>query len=186
MTAIAERHTAQTTAPAVTYESTETTAQKSARYVFGGARLALGFTFLWAFVDKVFGFGFATPGGKGWIDGGNPTKGFLSGSKGPFADFYHNIAGTAFANLSFMFALLAIGLALMLGIGMRIAAVAGAILYVMMWSVALPPTANPFLDEHLILAAMLVGLALIGAGNTIGFGAYWAKRPVVERLPWLR
>jgi thiosulfate dehydrogenase [quinone] large subunit len=182
MTAIAERPGAKTTAPAVP----ETTAQKAARYVFAGVRLALGFTFLWAFIDKIFGFGFATPSGKGWIDGGNPTKGFLSGSEGPFADFYHNLAGTGFANWAFMIGLLGIGLALFLGIGMRIAAVAGTVLYLMMWSVALPPTTNPFLDDHLINAGVLVGLALIGAGNTLGFGTYWAKLPIVKRLPWLK
>jgi len=190
MTAIAERHSAQTTAPAVPETIAaavpETTAQRAAMYVFAGVRLALGFTFLWAFVDKIFGFGFATPGGKGWIDGGNPTKGFLSGSEGPFAGFYHNLAGTTFANWSFMIALLGIGLALTLGIGMRIAAVAGTLLFVMMWSVALPPATNPFLDDHLILAGSLIGLTLLGAGATIGFGTYWAKLPIVQRLPWLK
>ena len=33
-------------------------------------RILYGLTFLWAFIDKVFGFGYATPSGKGWIDGG--------------------------------------------------------------------------------------------------------------------
>ena len=40
-------------------------------------RIAFGLEFLWAFVDKVFGFGYATPSGKGWIDRGDPTAGFL-------------------------------------------------------------------------------------------------------------
>ena len=186
MTATSERHTVRTTAPAVGIEKTETTAQKAARYVWAGVRLALGFTFLWAFVDKVFGFGFATPAERAWINGGNPTKGFLSGSEGPFEGFYHTIAGTGFANWAFMLALLGIGLALTLGIGMRIAAAAGATLYVMMWSVALPPETNPFLDEHLITAAVMVGLALVGAGKTIGFGKVWEKLPIVQKLPWLK
>ena len=185
MTATSERHTVRTTAPAVGIEKTETTAQKAARYVWAGVRLALGFTFLWAFVDKVFGFGFATPAERAWINGGNPTKGFLSGSEGPFEGFYHTIAGTGFANWAFMLALLGIGLALTLGIGMRIAAAAGATLYVMMWSVALPPETNPFLDEHLITAAVMVGLALVGAGKTIGLGKVWESLPIVRRLPWL-
>ena len=185
MTAMSERHTVRTTAPAVGIEKTETTAQKAARYVWAGVGLALGFTFLWAFVDKVFGFGFATPAERAWINGGNPTKGFLSGSEGPFEGFYHTIAGTGFANWAFMLALLGIGLALTLGIGMRIAAAAGATLYVMMWSVALPPETNPFMDEHLITAAVMVGLALVGAGKTIGLGKVWESLPIVRRLPWL-
>ena len=80
--------------------------------MWAGVRLALGFTFLWAFIDKVFGFGFATPSERAWINGGSPTKGFLSGSEGPFAGFYHNIAGTGFANWAFMLGLLGIGGAL--------------------------------------------------------------------------
>jgi thiosulfate dehydrogenase (quinone) large subunit len=186
MTAMSERHTVRTTAPAVGIDATGATAQKAARYVWAGVRLALGFTFLWAFVDKVFGFGFTTPSERAWINGGNPTKGFLSGAEGPFAGFYHEIAGTGFANWAFMLGLLAIGLALLLGVGMRIAAAAGAVLYVMMWSVALPPETNPFLDEHLILAGVLVGLALVGAGRTLGLGGYWERLPIVRKQPWLR
>src|SRR3954447_10955135 len=65
------------------------TAQGAGAYVWAGARLSLGWVFLWAFLDKVFGLGHETPAGKGWLDGGNPTKGFLSGgAKGAFASFY--------------------------------------------------------------------------------------------------
>ncbi|MGH3648727.1 MAG: hypothetical protein ACRDTM_16325 [Micromonosporaceae bacterium] len=64
----------------------------------------------------------ATPAGKGWLDGGSPTKGFLSGSAaGPLEDFYRTIAGTGWANTLFMLGLLGIGVALLAGIGMRIA-----------------------------------------------------------------
>src|SRR5215218_5452259 len=57
-------------------------------------RIAFGLTFLWAFVDKLFGFGYATKSGKGWIDGGDPTAGFLGkGTNGPFADFYQGLVG---------------------------------------------------------------------------------------------
>src|SRR5829696_1447309 len=41
-------------------------------------RVVLGFEFLWAFLDKTFGFGYATPSARAWIHGGSPTKGFLS------------------------------------------------------------------------------------------------------------
>ncbi|MER7459304.1 hypothetical protein [Micromonospora sp. NPDC126480] len=188
MTAIAERYTPETTAPAVGTARTETTTttHKATRYVFAGVRLAIGWTFLWAFFDKVFGFGFATPAERAWIEGGNPTKGFLSGAEGPFAGIYQNLAGTAFANWAFMLGLLGIGLAFTLGIGMRIAAAAGATLYVMMWSVALPPQNNPFMDEHLIFAAVMVGLTLIGAGKTIGLGKVWEKLAIVRKLPFLK
>jgi hypothetical protein len=40
-------------------------------------RVVLGFEFLWAFLDKTFGLGYATPAERAWINGGSPTKGFL-------------------------------------------------------------------------------------------------------------
>jgi len=157
-----------------------------ARYILAGIRISLGFVFLWAFLDKVFGWGFATTPAKSWIDGGNPTKGFLTGSKGPFSGFFHTIAGTPFANAMFMTALAAIGTALILGIGMRLAAIGGAILTIMMWAVVLPPASNPILDDHLIYAAVLIVLALLGVGNTLGLGRAWTATPLVQRAPWLQ
>ncbi|HEX2355853.1 MAG TPA: hypothetical protein VHI50_05285 [Micromonosporaceae bacterium] len=157
-----------------------------ATYAWFAARVGMGFIFVWAFVDKLFGFGYATPAGKGWIDGGSPTKGFLSGSEGPFAGFYHDLAGTTFANWAFMLGLAGIGVALLLGIGMRIAAGTGALLLAMMYTVVLPPTTNPVIDDHLILAVLLIGIAAAGAGNTFGLGRWWNNTPLVKRLPWLK
>jgi thiosulfate dehydrogenase [quinone] large subunit len=156
-----------------------------ASYVFAGLRVVLGFTFLWAFFDKLFGLGYATPSAKSWLNGGSPSKGFLSGAEGPFAGFYHGIAGDTWVNWLFMIALLGIGAALMLGIGMRVAAVSGAILYLMMWSVVLPPGTNPVVDDHIIGALAVIGLALIHAGDTFGFGREWKKLPIVRQNRWL-
>ena len=41
-------------------------------------RLATGFIFLWAFLDKAFGLGFSTPAERAWINGGAPSQGFLN------------------------------------------------------------------------------------------------------------
>nr|WP_239152199.1 hypothetical protein [Virgisporangium aurantiacum] len=158
----------------------------AARYLLAGIRIALGWVFLWAFLDKAFGLGFATPSERSWFNGGSPTNGFLSSAKGPFNGFYHNIAGTGIADALFMTALLGVGLALLLGIGMRIAAGAGALLTIMMWTAVLPPTTNPFMDDHLVYAAILIVLALLGAGNTLGLGRQWAATPLVQRAPWLK
>lgn len=159
----------------------------AARYVFAGVRIALGWVFLWAFLDKLFGLGHETASKDAWIHGGSPTKGFLEfGASGPFAGFYHSIAGAGWADWMFMLGLLGIGVALIAGVGLRIAAFAGAILLVLMWSVVLPPDNNPFMDDHLIYAGVLVGLALINAGDTAGVGAWWKSTKLVERLPWLR
>jgi thiosulfate dehydrogenase [quinone] large subunit len=159
---------------------------RTVNYLLAGIRLALGWVFLWAFLDKTFGLGHSTESAKSWVNGGSPTAGFLgNAATGPFTGFYHSIAGTAFADLLFMAALLGVGGALLLGIGMRIAAASGALLTVMMWTAVLPPESNPFMDDHLIYAAILIVLALLGAGNTLGFGRLWSATPLVRRAPWL-
>jgi thiosulfate dehydrogenase [quinone] large subunit len=164
----------------------DTRSDTAARYLLAGIRIGLGWIFLWAFLDKVFGLGYATTSAKSWLNGGSPTNGFLGAAKGPFSGFYHSIAGTGAADVLFMAALLAIGAALLLGIGMRLAAVGGALLTIMMWTAVLPPASNPFLDDHLIYAAVLITLALMGAGNTLGLGRAWASTPLVRRASWLR
>jgi thiosulfate dehydrogenase [quinone] large subunit len=159
----------------------------AARYVWAIARLALGWVFAWAFLDKTFGLGHETPAARAWIDGGSPTAGFLKNTpEGPFADFYKDLAGAAWADWLFMLGLAGIGTALILGIAMRIAAVAGALLMVLMWTAVLPPENNPFMDDHLVYAIVLIGLALVSAGNTAGFGKWWSEIPLVRRFPVLK
>lgn len=38
-----------------------------------------------------------------------------------------------------------------------------------------------FLDEQLIYAAIVMVLAMLGAGNILGFGRAWVAAPVVQR-----
>lgn len=155
-------------------------------YVWAATRIALAWVFLWAFVDKLFGLGRATPAAKAWIDGGSPTTGFLEGVKGPFGDLFNGIAGAAWADWLFMVGLAGIGVALMLGIGMRVAAASGAAMMVLMWMASLPLPNNHVIDDHLVYALVLVGLALVHAGDTVGIGRWWARTPLVRRVPVLR
>ena len=166
---------------------TESRSSKATRYTLAGLRLALGWVFLWAFIDKMFGLGLATAEKNAWINGGSPTKGFLGNAvAGPFEGVYHSIAGAVWADWLFMIGLAAIGTALVLGIGMRLAAAAGSLLLVLMWTAVLPPENNPFMDDHLIYAGVLAVLALTAAGETLGLGKVWARLPLVQRLPWLK
>ncbi len=180
-------HHNPTNAPTTPAAGAETTTQKATRYVLAGLRLALGWVFLWAFIDKLFGLGFATPAKNAWIDGGSPTKGFLGNAvSGPFEGFYHSFAGAAWADWLFMIGLAGIGIALIAGVGLRIAAAAGSVLLVAMWSAVLPPATNPLMDDHLIYAGILILLALTAAGNTLGLGKQWSQLPIIQRLPWLK
>lgn len=156
-------------------------------YVLGATRLAMGWTFLWPFLDKTFGLGHETASADGWINGGSPTSGFLGhATKGPFADFYQGMAGQAWADWMFMLGLLGIGVALIVGVTIRAAAAAGALLLVLMWTAVLPPENNLFLDDHLVYALLLAILALTSAGRTFGLGAVWEKLPVVRKHSYLR
>ena len=169
----------------------------AARKAIAVLRLGFGLTFLWAFFDKLFALGFGTGrddegvvdrfGEAAWINGASPTEGFLAfGADGPFKDFYNSIAGAAWADWLFMLGLAGIGIALTFGFGIRIAAAAGALLYVLMWTVVLPPENNPVLDDHLLGAATMVVLALTLSGDTWGVGKTWAKTHLVRQYPILR
>lgn len=165
-------------------------------------RIGFGLTFLWAFFDKLLALGFATGrsvdqatgaevvdrlGDAAWVNGGSPTEGFLAfGAEGPFKDFYNGIAGAAWADWLFMAGLLGIGVALTLGIGMRLATISGAVLYLLMWTVALPPANNPVLDDHVLGAITMVVLLVTAAGTTWGLGRTWNDLPLVRRQTWLR
>jgi len=161
-------------------------------------RIAMGLVFFWAFVDKTFGWGYATPSANAWINGGSPTQGFLGHlDHGPFASMFQSWAGDAWADWLFMLGLLGIGLALVFGIGLRIAAIAGSLLMLMMWVAEWPldrftdagePTmsTNPIIDYHIVYALVLIVLAVTAAGNTWGFGRKWATLPYIRDHRWLR
>src|SRR5688572_24881689 len=173
------RATSDTTAAAATHGTEPSTAVK---YFSGGLRLALGWTFLWAFLDKLFGLGFATEKDGAWINGGSPTEGFLAfAAKGPFKGVYNDMAGAAWADWLFMIGLAGIGIALVLGVFINLAAASGALLLVLMWTAVILPENNPFMDDHLIYAGVLGLLALLHAGRYLGFGAMWERLPLVER-----
>lgn len=159
-------------------------------------RVASGFVFLWAFLDKTFGLHYATPTAKAWINGGSPTKGFLTSVQvGLFQSWFHSIAGSWWANVLFMLGLLGIGVALIAGVAVRIAAVSGVLMLALMWLAEFPPaqhtssgaltgSSNPFADSHFIYGIVMVVLALTYAGSTWGLGRFWAQLPFVHRHRW--
>ena len=96
------------------------------------------------------------PSPAAWINGGSPTKGFLSRvAVGPFESTFHAWAGAGWADWLFMIGLLAIGVALIVGVGLRIAAVSGSLLMLAMWAAEWP------------------------------LGKRWPKLPFVQRNRWL-
>jgi len=165
---------------------------------FAALRIATGFVFLWAFLDKTFGLGYSTPDARAWINGGSPTNGFLSHvDYGPFKGFFNAIAGNPIADWLFMLGLLGVGVAAIAGAGLRIAAIAGSLMMLMMWVAEWPlaqftetgdPTGstNPIVDYHIIYALALIVCAAYGAGRYFGLGNWWSSLTFVRRNPWLR
>ncbi|MEU7854159.1 hypothetical protein [Nonomuraea sp. NPDC049141] len=168
--------------PVMNTELSET-ARRPVDYVWAVARISIGWIFLWAFLDKTFGWGFATPAKNAWLSGGSPTTGFLKGTgENALGGFFSGLAGQPWVDWLFMLGLLGIGAALILGVGLRIAAVTGTLMLVLMWAAELPLANNPFMDEHIIYSIVLIGLALANAGTTLGLG----RSPIIQRNPYLR
>lgn len=123
-------------------------------------RWVMGLIFLWAFVDKLFGLGFATPSERSWLNGGSPTAGFLTNAtRGPFEEFFQSLAGVAIVDWLFMLGLLGVGLTLILNRYVTWGALAGIIMMILMWLAVFPPENNPLLDEHIVYALVLAVLA---------------------------
>lgn len=156
---------------------------KKGEGVLGAIRISLGLIFFWAFFDKLFGLGFATPADKSWILGGSPTFGFLSSVQGPFASIFNPIAGNIFVDWIFMFGLLLIGGCLILGICRKVAGYSGALIFFLMWLAVLPIAHHLFLDEHIIYALVLIFLAQ--TKTKISLVKWWSKIKLVKKYSFL-
>jgi len=157
--------------------------------LFAILRIAFGFIFFWAFLDKMFGLGFSTAADKSWLSGVSPTKGFLSmgvNANGPLPDFFNSIAGSGLVDWLFMMGLLCIGLAMILGIGFRLAGFFGAILMFLMWFALVPSKNNPLVDDHVIYFFLFLIFRELPVGDTFGLGRWWKSTPLVKNYPWLR
>jgi thiosulfate dehydrogenase (quinone) large subunit len=168
------------------------------RLLLGVLRVGVGWIFFWSFLDKMWGLGYSTPKSNAWVNGGSPTAGFLGHVYvGPFASWFRSIAGATWADYLFMIGLCALGVSLILGIGLRLAALPGAALTVMMWLSEWPPakvttqgqptgSTNPFFDDHLVWALLFLIFPLLNAGDWVGLGRWWRGVGLVKRMPWLR
>ncbi|HKZ24831.1 MAG TPA: hypothetical protein VJ398_03470 [Acidimicrobiia bacterium] len=163
--------------------------------VWALARISLGWVFLWSFLDRFFALGFPTGRQAGgtvdvtaaWINGGSPTTEFLrSETNGRLGEALAGLAGQTWVDWLFMIGVAGIGLALLLGVGVRIAAAGGAVLLLMIWATTLQPADNPFMDHRLIYAILLTGLGMMNIGNVLGLGTIWSHTGLVHKYPFLR
>lgn len=165
--------------------------------VWGALQIGLGWIVLWAFLDKLLALGFTTGrdpetgaidflGDAAWVSGGSPTEGFLEfGTKGAFQGFFQSLAGQAWVDWVCMLSMLLIGTALILGIGVRFAAIGGIRMGLFYVSSAIWPEHNLFLDDHIIYAVVL-GIAWVAPGRWPGLGRWWERTAIEKRYPVLK
>ena len=151
-----------------------------ARRLLAGLRIVLGFTFIWPFLDKLFGLGYMTASAKAWVNGGTPAQGFMTHAEGPFASFFKSISGP-WADWLFMAGLLGIGVAVLAGAGLKLAAWTAAILLALMYLAEFPlgttgAYTNPLFDSHWIEALGIAVVAATLAGDTWGVGKWWGRK----------
>lgn len=168
---------------------------------WGLLRISIGWVFLWAFIDRLLALGYSTGrdpetgvidffSDDAWINGGSPTSGFLElglHTKEPFTGFYSDLAGQGWVDWIYMISMLLIGLGLILGIATRLTAIAGIVWMVLFYTAsAVWPEFNPFMDEHVVYAIALAGIAAVSAGRYLGLGRWWERTWLVAKYPLLR
>ncbi len=160
-------------------------------------RLAIGFEFLWAFLDKMFGLGYSTASAKAWIHGGSPTTGFLAHADGgPLRGTFHWLAGMTSVDYLFMAGLLGVGVALIVGVALRPAAIAGctmlAMMYIAVWPFAKiaggQPTGsvNPIVDDHIVSIVALIVVGALAAWSIGPVSRRWSELSIVKSHSWMR
>ena len=145
------------------------------------ARIGLGFYFLWSAYFKI----------QTELAGGMATKGFLANSaSGPLQGFFNSLSGNWGVEVLVVYGELLIGISLLLGVLVRVGAISGALqmllFTVALWPIADTPTANPLVDNRVILALMLVLMYFLSAGRFLGLDGIIQGTKFVNRPPRLQ
>jgi len=81
-------------------------------------------------------------------------------------------------------------MALILGVGMRIAAWSGALLLALMYLAIFPMKEkganNPLIDDHIIYGLTLLALAWALPNQRLSLAGWWSGLDVVKKNPWLK
>lgn len=154
-------------------------------------RMVMGFIWLWAFLDKLIGLGFATSPAKSWLAGNSPTTGFLKfgvNPESPFAPFYAELAKYAtLLDPIYMAMLFFVGISLLTGVMVRFGSLAGIIFSLSIYFSVIPLANNPLIDEHILYAIIFLMLIFTNAGNYgWSLGRKWQELEIVKKFPILK
>ncbi|OHA81366.1 MAG: hypothetical protein A2675_02900 [Candidatus Yonathbacteria bacterium RIFCSPHIGHO2_01_FULL_51_10] len=142
-------------------------------------RITLGWMFFYAGITKV-------------LDPAWSAAGYLSAAK-TMTGFYQWVASPAllpFTNFLNEWGLTLIGVALILGIGVRLSSFLGVLMMALYYFPTLDfpyPDAHSFIvDQHIIYAAGLLVLAGFRAGRVCGLENWCSDLPICSKFPKLR
>lgn len=154
-------------------------------------RLVMGYILLSAGLGKLAEGGWTNPGGfsaEGYLVHGVADANPLKDMYMFFADHLWLIDPLV------MWTQILIGLALVLGLFVRFAALGGAMQMILFWmgawtaglAAGLPVENGYLIDSSFVYALILFGLGAVGAGRILGLDARLERTSIVENNPWLR
>lgn len=142
-------------------------------------RITMGWFFFYAGITKV-------------LDPAWTAAGYLAGAK-TFTGFYLWLAQPGimpFVDFTNKWGLTLLGISLILGLGVRLSSVSGALLMALYYLPILDfPYPNPhafIVDEHIIYITVLLFFAATSAGRVWGLDEWCANLPVCVKFPKLR
>lgn len=159
-------------------------------------RVAMGWIFLQAGLEKY------TANGIGGIQeqpltGGFSAAGYLNNAlhpDNPAQGLFAEMAGATWVDPLVVWGQILVGIALIVGVLVRWSAFWGALMMVLFWLshlqggllAGLPVEHGWVVDETFVYAALLFGLAAIGAGRILGIDAIIEDSEFAENNPWIR
>jgi thiosulfate dehydrogenase [quinone] large subunit len=154
-------------------------------------RVVMAWVFLQAGLEKMAQGGFGDPlawSSAGFLENAIAEANPLAGLFAWFANY------TAIVDPLVIFGQILIGLALLLGVAVRFAAMMGALQMLFFWTAAwqgglmagLPMAHGYVIDSSFVYLVLLFGLGAWGAGRVLGLDGKLEKTALVENNPWLR
>lgn len=151
---------------------------KSSRIAVAVLRISMGWLMFYAGITKI-------------LDPNWSAAGYLNNAK-TFTSFFQWFASPdilPITNFINEWGLTLLGVSLILGIGVRLSSVPGAVLMLLYYfsTAEFPYAEHGFLvDKHIIFATLLLFLAAIHAGRSYGLEAWCSNLPICHKFPKLR
>lgn len=155
---------------------------------FSGATHHAAFSFFLVVLRVAIGLQFFYAGVSKFMEEGWSAAGYLERATGPFAPMFQAMAGSPLVDQLNMWGLTLIGVALILGLLVRPAAIFGmALMELYFWAGFETNTAHGWIEEHGILFFVFAMFAAGGAGHVFGLNGfaqeYFRKKSAAVR--WL-